>query len=385
MAQLPRFESKGECVCHLKKSIYGLKQSPRAWFDKFSKAVVSYGMTRNQADYSVFFKKTKIGIVILVVYVDDIVITESDKEGIQILINHLNSSSLTKYLGKLRYFLGIEVARSKARISLFQRKYTLDILQDTGYLGSKPVATPMESNLKLMPDEGDFIDDPDTYRRLVGKLIYLTITRPDISYAVSVVSQFMTSPRVPHMNIVIRILKYLKNALGRGLFYRSSGHLRIEGYTDADSAESPSDRKSTTGYCTFIGGNLVTWRSKKQSVVARSNAEAEYRAMAHTTCELTWLRTVLQEFGLLTQGPTPLYCDNQAAIHIASNPVFHERTKHIKVDCHFVRSKVESKDIITLFVPSGSQLANIFTKALSKNAIDSICSKLGVIDIYSPT
>jgi hypothetical protein len=384
MAQPPGFESKGEYVCHLKKSIYGLKQSPRAWFDKFSKAVVSHGMTRSQADHSVFFKKTKTGIVILVVYVDDIVITGSDKEGIQILINHLSSSFLTKYLGKLRYFLGIEVARSKAGISLSQRKYTLDILQDTGYLGSKPVATPMESNLKLMPDEGEFIDDPDTYRRLVGKLIYLTITRPDISYAVSVVSQFMTNPRVPHMNAVIRILKYLKNAPGRGLFYRSSGHLRIEGYTDADWAGSPSDRKSTTGYCTFIGGNLVTWRSKKQSVVARSSAEAEYRAMAHTTCELTWLRTVLQEFGLLTQGPTPLYCDNQAAIHIASNPVFHERTKHIEVDCHFVRSKVESKDIITPFVPSGSQLADIFTKALPKNAIDSICSKLGVIDIYSP-
>jgi hypothetical protein len=371
-------------VCHLKKSIYGLKQSPRAWFDKFSKAVVSHGMTRNQADHSVFFKKTRTGIVILVVYVDDIVITGSDKEGIQILINHLSSSFLTKDLGKLRYFLGIEVARSKAGISLSQRKYTLDILQDTGYLGSKPVATPMEPNLKLMPDEGDFVDDPDTYRRLVGKLIYLTITRPNISYAVSIVSQFMTNPRVPHMNAVIRILKYLKNAPGRGLFYRSSGHLRIEGYTDADWAGSPSDRKSTTGYCTFIGGNLVTWRSKKQSVVARSSAEAEYRAMAHTTCELTWLRTVLQEFGLLTQGPTPLYCDNQAAIHIASNPVFHERTKHIEVDCHFVRSKVESKDIITPFVPSGSQLADIFTKALPKNVIDSICSKLGVIDIYSP-
>ena len=118
--------------------------------------------------------------------------------------------------------------------------------------------------------------------------------------------------------------------------------------------------------------------------MARSSAEAEYRAIAHTTCELTWLRTVLQEFGLLTQGPTPLYCDNRAAIHIASNPIFHERTKHIEVDCHFVRSKVESKDIITPFVPFRSQLADIFTKAFPKNAIDFICDKLGVIDIYSP-
>uniref|UniRef100_A0A2N9EHM3 Integrase catalytic domain-containing protein n=1 Tax=Fagus sylvatica TaxID=28930 RepID=A0A2N9EHM3_FAGSY len=273
-----------------------------------NKAVVSHGMTRSQADHSVFFKKTRTGIVILVVYVDDIVITGSDKEGIQILINHLSSSFLTK---------------------------------DLGYLGSKPIATPMEPNLKLMPDKGDFVDDPNTYRRLVGKLIYLTITRPDISYAVSIV-----------------VVSFID--------FRSSDHLRIEGYTDADWARSPSDRKSTTGYCTFIDGNLVTWRSKKHSVVARSSGEAKYRAMALTSC------------------PTPLYCDNQATIHIASNPVFHERTKHIEVDCHFVRSKVESKDIITPFVPSGSQLADIFTKALPKNAIDSICSKLGVIDIYSP-
>ena len=194
MAQPPGFESKGECVGHLKKSIYGLKQSSHAWFDKFSNVVVSHGMTRSQADHFVFFKKTKIGIVILVVYVDDIIITGSDKKGIQILINHFSSSFLTKYLRKLCYFLIIEVARSKVGISLSQRKYTLDILQDTGYLGSKPVATPMESHLKLMPNEGDFVDDPDTYRRLMGKLIYLAISRPNISYAVSIVSQFMTSP-----------------------------------------------------------------------------------------------------------------------------------------------------------------------------------------------
>jgi hypothetical protein len=232
MAQSPGFESKGECVCHLKKSIYSLKRSPRAWFDKLSKAVVSHSMTRNQADHFVFFKKTKTGIVILVVYVDDIVITWSDKEGIQILINHLSSSFLTKDLVKLRYFLGIEVARSKSGISLSQRKYTFNILQDIGYLGSKPIATPMESNMKLMPEEGDFVDDLKTYRRLVGKLIYLTITRPDISYAVSIVSQFMTSPRVPHMNAVIRILKYLKKAhisvLKDTRTLTGQGHLQIE-------------------------------------------------------------------------------------------------------------------------------------------------------------
>jgi hypothetical protein len=240
MAQPPRLESKGKCVCHLKKSD-GLKQSPLAWFDKFSKAIVSQGMTCSQADYFVFYKKTRTGIVILVIYVDDIIITGSDKEDIQILIKHLSSSFLTRDLAKLCYFLGIEIAKSKVGISLSQRKYTIDILQDTCYLGSKPVATPMEPNLKLMPNKGDFVDDPDTYRRLVGKLIYLTITQPDISYAVSIMSQFMTSSRVPYMNPVIHILKYLKNAPSRSLFYRLSGHLRIEGYTNTDWAGLPSD------------------------------------------------------------------------------------------------------------------------------------------------
>jgi hypothetical protein len=196
-------------------------------------------------------------------------------------INHLSSSFLTKDFGQLRYFFGIEVVQSKAGISLSQRKYTLNILQDTSYLGSKPVATPMEPNLKLMPDEVDFVDDSYTYHRLMGKLIYLTITRFNISYAVSIVSQFMTNPRVPHMNAVIRILKHLKIAPNHGLFYRSSGHLCIEGCTDVDWAGSPLDRKSTTGYCTFICDNLVTKRSKKQPIVARSSAEAGYRAMAH--------------------------------------------------------------------------------------------------------
>ena len=135
---------------------------------------------------------------------------------------------------------------------------------------------------------------------------------------------------------MVRVLRYLKRASGLGLLYRSNGHLKVEGFTDTDWAGSPSDRRSTTGYCTFLGGNLVTWKSKKQTVVARSSAEIEYRAMAHTSSELTWIQHFLQEIGFLVSTPIPLYCDNQAAVHIASNPAFHERTKHIEVDCHFV-------------------------------------------------
>jgi hypothetical protein len=157
----------------------------------------------------------------------------------------------------------------------------------------------------------------------------------------------------------------------------------ICGYSDADWAGS-YDRKSTTGYCTFVGGNLVTWKSKKQNVIARSSAEAEYRAMASTTSELIWIKQLLVELGINTREPTKMYCDNQAARHIASNPVFHERTKHIEVDCHFIREKIQGKEIETPFVKSQDQLADIFTKGLESRPFKENTNKLGLIDIYNP-
>ena len=218
---------------------------------------------------------------------------------------------------------------------------------------------------------------------VVGKLNYLTITRPDISFAVSVLSQFLQTPCESHWDAVIRILKYIKKAPGQGLLYEDKGNTEIVGYSDADYAGSPSDRRSTTGYCVLIGGNLVSWKSKKQAVVARSSAEAEYRAMALATCELVWLKQLLQElkFGGGTQ--MKLICDNQAALHIASNPVFHERTKHIEVDCHFIREKILSGCMVTSFVNSEGQLADILTKSLRGPRIDFICNKLGAYDLYA--
>jgi hypothetical protein len=386
MEQPPGFVAQGERtqVCRLRKALYGLKQSPRAWFGKFSDAVLRFGMHRSQTDHSVFSLTSARGKVLLIVYVDDIIITGDDQQGIGELKTFLHQQFHTKDLGKLRYFLGIEVARSKEGISLSQRKYVLDILEDTGLLGAKPVETPMDPNVKLCVDQGELLHNPDQYRRLVGKLNYLTITRPDISFAVSLVSQFMSAPRHPHWEAVLRIVKYLKLHPGRGLLYRASGHLRVEAFTDSDWAGGPSDRRSTTGYCVFLGGNLVNWKSKKQTVVARSSAEAEYRAMAHTTCEVVWLRSFLEEIGFSVQLPMQLYCDNQAAIHIASNPVFHERTKHIEVDCHLVREKLTGGVIATPYVSTGAQLADMFTKSLFKPRLELLCNKLGLFDIYSP-
>ncbi|RVW99699.1 Retrovirus-related Pol polyprotein from transposon RE1 [Vitis vinifera] len=345
MEQPPGFVAQGESglVCRLRRSLYGLKQSPRAWFSRFSSVVQEFGMFRSTADHSVFYHHNSSGqCIYLVVYVDDIVITGSDQNGIQNLKQHLFTHFQTKDLGKLKYFLGIEIAQSSSGVVLSQRKYALDILEETGMLDCKPVDTPMDPNVKLIPGQGEPLGDPGRYRRLVGKLNYLTITRPDISFPVSVVSQFLQSPCDSHWDAVIRILRYIKSTPGQGVLYENRGHTQVVGYTDADWAGSPTDRRSTSGYCVFIGGNLISWKSKKQDVVARSSAEAEYRAMALATCELIWLKHLLRELRFGKDEQMKLICDNQAALHIASNPVFHERTKHIEVDCHFIREKIAS-------------------------------------------
>ncbi|KAK4385641.1 Retrovirus-related Pol polyprotein from transposon RE2 [Sesamum angolense] len=300
--------------------------------------------------FMVLNKVLEYGMVVLAVYVDDILITGSDIDGIEKAKTYLQKPFVTKDLGRPRYFLGIEIAHSKHGVSLSHRKYTCDLLQEAGFLGTKPVDTPMDSNPDFWNDDGNYLEDKTKYRRLVGKLIYLTVTRPDISFAV-------------------------------GLRH---GHVKIEAYSDADYAGSKDDRKSTSGYCTYVGGNLVTWRSKKQTTVARSSAETEYRAMAHFTSEILWLKNLLKELGFMYDDPVPMHCDNQAAIHIVNNPIFHERTKHIEVDCHFVREAIMSQKICTPFTPSSEQRADIFTKALGSKQFNFLSNKLGMIDIFAP-
>nr|KYP41834.1 Copia protein [Cajanus cajan] len=242
----------------------------------------------------------------------------------------------------------------------------------------------MDTNLKLGNSDESATVDKEMYQRLVGKLIYLSHTRPDIAFAVSLVSQFMHCPREVHLHAIYRILQYLKGTPGRGILYKRNGNTSLEAYTDADYAGSIIDKRSTTGYCTFLGGNLVTWRSKKQNVVARSSAEAEFRAMAQGICELLWLKIILEDLKITWDGPMKLYCDNKSAINIAHNPVQHDRTKHIEVDRHFIKEKLDSGLICTPYVPSQRQLADILTKGLRCPDFERIICKLGMENIYSP-
>ena len=234
------------------------------------------------------------------------------------------------------------MAQSNSGVVISQRKYTLDILADIGMFNCTLVDTPIDPNVKLVPGQEELLRDPRRYRRLVGKLNYLTTTRPNISFPMSVVSQSLKSPCDSHWDAAIRILRYVKGTPGQGVLYENRGHTQIVGYSDADWAGSPIDRRSTSGYCVFIRGNLISWKTKKQDVVAKSSAEAKYRAMALAPCELIWLKHLLQELRFGKDEQMKLICDNQDALHISSNPVFHERTKHIKVDCHFIKGKIAS-------------------------------------------
>ena len=283
-------------VCKLKKSLYGLKQSPRAWFDRFGKVVKEQGYCQSQTDHTMFHRRSPEGkLVVLIVYVDDIIISSDDNEEIARLKKKLALEFELKDLGPLKYFLGMEFARSKEGIFMNQRKYILDLLTETGLLGCKAVETPVEPNLKLKPANTEDVIDREKFQRLVGKLIYLSHTRPDIAFAVSLLSQFMHSPGQIHFDAAYRVLKYLKGSPGQGLMFRKRNNLQVEVYTDADWAGNTNDRRSISGYCTFVGGNLVTWRSKKQNVVARSSAQVELRALTLGICKAILIKRVLKE------------------------------------------------------------------------------------------
>lgn len=330
-----------------------------------------------------FFRQENGKKTILIVYVDDIILTGDDTMEMERLKKVLATEFEVKDLGQMRYFLGMEVARSKKGISVTQRKYILDLLTETGMLGCKPSDTPIEVGRRSKDDEKTV--ERERYQRLVGKLIYLSHTRPDIAFAVSVVSQHMHSPKEAHLEAVYKILRYLKGSPGKGLLFKKCERKEVEIFTDADWAGSAEDRRSTTGYCTFVWGNLVTWRSKKQNVVARSSSEAEFRAVAQGMCEGLWLRRLLEELYITMEFPIKLYCDNKAAISISLNPVQHDRTKHVEVDRHFIKEKVEEGTICMTYVPTKEQIADIFTKGLHRKNFEDFIGKLDMINIYDPT
>ncbi|KAK1644529.1 hypothetical protein QYE76_062334 [Lolium multiflorum] len=317
-------------VCRLRRSLYGLKQAPRAWFQRFASVVTSAGFVPSAHDPALFVHTSSRGRTLLLLYVDDMIITGDDPEYIAFVKARLRDQFLMTDLGPLRYFLGLEL------------------------------------NVRLRATDGDPLPDPTRYRHLVGSLVYLAVTRPDISYPVHILSQFMSAPTSVHYSHLLRVLRYLRGTISRRLFFPRSSSLQLQTYSDATWASDPSDRKSLSAYCVFLGGSLIAWKTKKQVAVSRSSVEAELRAMALLTAEVTWLRWLLADFGVSADAPTPLLSDSTGAISIARDPVKHELTKHIGVDAFYVRHAVQHQVMALHYVPSELQLADFFTNAQTR-------------------
>ncbi|KAL6311431.1 hypothetical protein AAG906_035856 [Vitis piasezkii] len=286
-------------------------------------------------------------------------------------MNTINNEFEIKELGKLKYFLGIEVAYSTQGIFISQQKYVTDLLAETRKIGCKRVSTLMDPNHKLGEAKEEPVVEKRMYQRLVGRLIYLDHTWPDIAYSVNMISQLMHDPREPHLQAAYRVLHYLKGNPRKGILFKKNNTLALKAYTDVDYAGFLVDRRSTTGYCTFLRDNMVTWRSKSEcgSKVA---ARIEFRAIAQGLCELLWLKIILYDLRIKWDGPMKLYCDNKSAINIAHNPIQHDRTKHIEIDKHFIKEKLDE-----------GVVSDIITKGLNNSMFHDLVFKLGMEDIYS--
>uniref|UniRef100_A0A803NSQ7 Uncharacterized protein n=1 Tax=Cannabis sativa TaxID=3483 RepID=A0A803NSQ7_CANSA len=342
MAQPEGFVEKGkeDYVCKLNKSLYGLRQAPRAWFEKLKNTLSSWKFKNSKADTSLFFYKTDTVIILVLIYVDDIIVTGNDSKRVKQFIDELNKRFTLKDLGPLHFFLGIEVYRDETGIYLTQTRYIEELLRRTNFTNLKICPTPATAGKPMSLSDGEPLNDPTAYRSIIGGLQYLSHTRPDISYAVNKLSQFLKAPTTTHWNGAKRVLRYLKGTMKHGLHIGCDSQLTLTGYSDADWACCPDDRRSVAGYCVYFGNTLVSWSSKKQNCCVKIDTESEYRALAHVAAEISWVESLLKELEFpLSTAVT--WCDNQGANALASNPVFHARTKHIEVDVHFIRDKMK--------------------------------------------
>nr|KYP32235.1 hypothetical protein KK1_047128 [Cajanus cajan] len=327
MSQPPGFESSDKnLVCKLHKAIYGLKQAPHAWFDKLKATLFQLNFQISKCDPSLFVYSHDNNVIYILVYVDDIIITGNNSSVLKNIISQLNSAFSLKNLGRLDYFLGIEVkSNSDGSLTLTQSKYIRDLLNRTNMEDSNPISSPMISGCKLSKRGSKNFLDVSLYRSVVGALQYATITRPEISFSVNKVCQFMSNPLEQHWSVVQRILCYLKGTVFLGLHLQpapSNSPLSIQAYCDVDWASNPDDRRSTSGASIFVGPNLISWWSKKQTVVVRSSTEVEYRSLALATTKVMWIQTLLSELHVSHHTPI-VYYDNMSTVALAHNPVLH--------------------------------------------------------------
>lgn len=374
-------QGKKDLVCKLKKSIYGLKQSPRCWNHSLDDFLKNLGFAQTLSDPCIYVKLGE-ELFIIAVYVDDIILACKSDKKIEEIKNSLASQYKLKDMGELTYFLGVKVIQdsSKGQIWIGQPSYTESILRKFGMEDAKPIETPVDPNQKLCKaTDNCTMCDQEQYQSAVGSLLYLSVkTRPDITYAVNTVARYCAKPTILHWKAVKRIMRYLKGTQHFGILYTPDGPNEFVGYSDADWAGDTDERKSTSGYFFQLGSGAVSWSSKRQSCVALSTAEAEYMALANAAQEAVWLRKLSVDMQINCKGPMLLYEDNQSTIAMSKNPQFHGRSKHIDVKFHYIREMCNENVIHLMYCPSDDMLADIFTKGLNKDKFKRLRKMLGM-------
>jgi len=373
-------EGQENLVCKLKRSIYGLKQSPRCWNHTIDSQLKSMGFEQSTSDPCLYVASAG-EMFVIAVYIDDIVLgSRNDKKMLDVKIT-LSQCFEMKDLGMLHHFLGVEVFNntSTGKIWVGQPLYTERVLERFGMEFSKPTSTPASPDTKLQKKAADGVMvSQKLYQAAVGTLLYLsTKTRPDIAFAVSNVARFCAEPTEEHWSAVKRIFRYLRGTKNMGLLYDRDKSKALVGYSDADWAGSLDDRRSTSGYVFLSGGAAISWRSQKQTCIALSTAEAEYVALSSATQEALWLQQLVNDV-CGTASVISILEDNQSAICLANNPQFHGKMKHVEIKYHFVRDQVEKKKIKLVYCRSEDMLADVFTKDLPIQQFQKLRKMIGV-------
>ncbi|KAJ9548588.1 hypothetical protein OSB04_021131 [Centaurea solstitialis] len=429
-------------VYKLNKALYGLKQAPRAWYDTLSTFLLSKGFVRGKIDSTLFLKKYPKHIFLVQIYVDDIIFGSTNPKLCEKFELLMKSEYKMSMMGELIFFLGLQIKQSEKGIFINQGKYVHEMLKKFDLTSCTPMKTPMARDgngtgmgrvliipvpypimkpcpipgpvpsgiplsnnhwghgvgfgnsrrdrvflpslpmappLTLDKDSKGKSVDVTLYRGMIGSLLCLTASRPDIMYSTCLCARYQAEPKESHLTAVKRIFRYLKGTPNLGLWYSKDSGFDLTAYSDSDFAGCKIDRKSTTGGCHLLGGKLVSWTSKKQNSVSTSTAEAEYVAAGICCAQVLWLRNQLQDYDIQL-SKIPIYCDNTSAIAIANNPVLHSKTKHIEVRYHFIRDHVMNGDIELHFVPTEYQLADLFTKPLDVTRFNMLISELGMLN-----
>ncbi|KAH9685562.1 Integrase catalytic domain-containing protein [Citrus sinensis] len=378
--QPPGFENEKfpNHVYKLLKALYGLKQAPRAWYDRLKNFLLENDFSMGKADTTLFVKHKNQDILIVQIYVDDIIFGSTNELLCKEFSSCMSKEFEMSIMGELKYFLGLQIKQNKERIFINQAKYVKDLLKRFGIDDSKTKNTPMSTTTKLDKDEKGKEVDIKMYRGMIGSLLYLTASRPDIMFGVCLCARFQSCPKESHLLAVKRIFRYLSGTIDIGLWYPRGTHIDLTCFSDADFSGYKVDRKSTNGTCYILGHSLVSWFSKKQNSVALSTTEAEYIAAGSCCAQALWMKQTLRDYGINLEQ-IPIKCDNTSAINLSKNPIQHSRTKHIAIRHHFLRDHVQKGDIALEFISTEKQLADIFTKLLCEEQFSKIRHELGMM------